>query len=310
MDYSNLILNPDVSEEELDALSDEERKILLDMVTEFVSTGSSNTLKSLWYEDYDEVPVDIDTFIDDPDYLGNSVGGDNIYPFWRGVLRQLFAPGSKYFECILSGAIGIGKTTIADIGLAYMLHKLLCLKHPQEYYGLTRSSIMTVNFFNVTKMLGYGVSYAKLQSMLIDSPWFLDHGTLVGREKSTYVPDKNIQICVGSQVEHALGQDVFCVTGDTEIQTSNGVFRIEDLDGREDVEVYQKSDGDAIDKSCPCEVSLTGYTDELIEIEFEDGGILRCTPSHKIMLMDGSYKRACDLDIDDELYSLEVSNAK
>lgn len=302
MEFSDLILNSEVTEEELDELNDEERRVLMNMVNELIDTGSSNTLKSLWLEDYEEVPVDIDTFIDDIEFLGGSIG-DTLYPFWRDVLRELFSPGAKYFECILSGAIGIGKTTVADIGIAYMLHRLLCLKNPPEYYGLSKTSIMTINFFNVTKNLAYGVSYNKLQSMLKNSPWFLRHGTLYGRKNQEYIPGKNIEINIGSQVEHSLGQDVFCVTGDTEIVTDHGTIQIQELDGRE-VRVFQFYEDGQIGLSDPCEVMLTGYVDELIELELENGSTIRLTPSHKVMLSDGSYKRACELTSEDEVKSI------
>lgn len=303
MDFKKATSEVELTDEELALLSDSEKKILVDVVNELKENGSSNTIKSLWYEDYEEVPVDIETFVMDEDYLGKSVG-DHLYPFWMDVLKTLFAPGAKYFECILSGAIGIGKTTVADVGLAYMLYKLLALKHPQEFYGLTPSSIMTINFFNVTKELSSGVSYKKLQSMLVNSPWFLDHGTVVGRNEEEYLPGKNIQINVGSQLEHALGQDVFCLTGDTEILTENGIESLEDLEGTE-TRVYQEDESGELSLSEPCEILLTSYTDRILEIHFEDGGIIRCTPYHRFRLTTGEYKMACELTEDDEIESVE-----
>jgi hypothetical protein len=37
---------------------------------------------------------------------------------------------------MVTGAIGIGKTTIASIILPYMCHWVLCLKDPQKFFGL------------------------------------------------------------------------------------------------------------------------------------------------------------------------------
>jgi hypothetical protein len=54
---------------------------------------------------------------------------------------------------LLTGGIGLGKSTIADIGLAYILYKLLCLKNPQEYYGLNSTATIAVAFFNITLSL-------------------------------------------------------------------------------------------------------------------------------------------------------------
>ena len=298
----NADLTPDSSihEDELAQLSDEERKILINLMDELSKYGSSNTLKSLWYEDYEEVPVDIDTFIDDPYYLGESLGEGAVFPFWRKVLRKLFAPDSKYFECILTGAIGIGKTTIACIGLAYMLYKLLCLKNPPSYYGLSKMSIMAVSFFNVTLDLAYGVAYAKFQSMLTTSPWFLEHGTIAGTKNPVYIPGKNIQFVVGSSDKHALGKDVFCVTGDTPVATFNGVYRIKDLVG-DTLNVYQLDNDRNVVLSNPCHARETKKVTSLLEIEMDNGGILRCTEDHPIMLIDGTYKKAGELTPEDEL---------
>lgn len=40
---------------------------------------------------------------------------------------------------------------------------------------------------------------------------------------------------------------------------------------------------------------------EILEVEFEDGYTLKCTPDHRIMLTDGSYKEAKDLTPDDDI---------
>lgn len=47
-------------------------------------------------------------------------------------------------------AIGLGKTSISVIGMAYLLHRLLCLKNPQEYYNLQGNSKIVFTFFNTT----------------------------------------------------------------------------------------------------------------------------------------------------------------
>lgn len=44
----------------------------------------------------------------------------------------------------------LGKTTIAVTGMAYLLHRLLCLKNPQEYYNLQGNSQIVFVFFNTT----------------------------------------------------------------------------------------------------------------------------------------------------------------
>lgn len=196
-----------------ESLTLEEQEALLAILDEYANTGSSDTLENIYYEDYEEIPVDMETFITSDRYLGRVFITDSgkclVYPFWRKALAEIFSANSGIYEVALSGAIGLGKSTIACIGLAYVLHKLLCLKNPASYYNLATNSKIALALFNINLDQGYGVGYYKLQSMLQVSPWFLEHGTLVGTKNIAYYPGKNIEILVGSKMEHFIGRDVF-----------------------------------------------------------------------------------------------------
>ena len=293
------ILN--LNEELLSSLKPHEKEAVMKILKEFESTGKSNSYLKMLEEDYEETPVDIDTFICDNKFIGKITdNGRNVYPYWRNKLREVFSPENNFQEIIFTGAIGLGKTTIAVIGMSYILYKLLCLKNPQSYYGLQSNSKIVIAFFNVNLDLSFGVAYKKMQSMLLDSPWFLEHGSVVGRDKNKrYVPDKGIEFRVGSQETHGLGQDIFCITGDTLILTDLGLKRIDEID--KPVCVYSVDSNNHIVKSNLCYVEKTKETDELIEIQLENGGVLKCTPEHKFMLKDGSYKEAQYLNSEDEL---------
>jgi len=41
------------------------------------------------------------------------------------------------------------------------------------------------------------------------------------------------------------------------------------------------------------------------QIELEDGTVIKCTPTHRFMLKDGSYKEAQYLTEDDELFDID-----
>lgn len=206
-----------MNEEELqklvlnNALSEEEQLYLKQILLEMSESGNSQTLNNLWAADYEEIPVGIEEFITNPRYLGNSCtddqGNSTIYPYWIKVLKDLF--GKDYIaEAVFSGAIGLGKSTIAVIGLCYILYKLLCLKNPAQFYGLNKGSKIAIAFFNLNMDQAYGVGYAKMQAYLKKSPWFLEHGTLYGRTYQTYYPGKDIEILVGSKSDHFIGRDI------------------------------------------------------------------------------------------------------
>jgi intein/homing endonuclease len=63
--------------------------------------GNSDFLKEITEEDYEEIPVSIDQFIEDERYIGKVTGkGETVYPFWRDILRKLFDPKNNYTECL------------------------------------------------------------------------------------------------------------------------------------------------------------------------------------------------------------------
>jgi len=79
---------------ELEGLSPEQRELALKMLSEYTETGTSETYTELIYDDYDEIPVDIHTFLHDRQYLGNALydqdGRFTLYPYWEKKLEEIF----------------------------------------------------------------------------------------------------------------------------------------------------------------------------------------------------------------------------
>lgn len=219
-------------------LSAEERQVLATILSEYGSLGYSDTMLDLIEDDFDDIPVDMYTFITDPEYLGSALTNDEgkllIYDYWVDMLKESYPVDSKglakYSEVALSGAIGIGKSTIAIIGLCYTLHYLLCLKNPAKYYNLTKGSKICIALFNISVEQGYRVGYSKMQGYLRNSPWFLARGKMLGREHPTYYPGKDIIITVGSKPEHFIGLDVFAALLD-EMEFAKGADAKMELSG-------------------------------------------------------------------------------
>lgn len=73
-----------ISKEQLSKLSPREREVALTILKQYANKGSSDLFDKLIYQDYEEVPVDIETFIDDPNYLGNGTvieGKSTVFPY-------------------------------------------------------------------------------------------------------------------------------------------------------------------------------------------------------------------------------------
>ena len=93
-----------------------------------------------------------------------------------------------------------------------------------------------------------------------------------------------------------------CLTGDTRVKLTGGeVDTVEDIFERikagetlksysvneETLEMHEQEIKDVV---------LNAYTDELIELELDNGDIIRCTPNHRFMLANGKYIEAKDLE--------------
>lgn len=192
--------------------TDVEKSYLKKILYELSEFGASETYEKIWLDDFKEIPVTIDKFIESETYLGKTNRcGAAVYPFWRQELRKMFNAGNKYHEWILTGATRIGKSSTAITATAYMLYRLMCLKNPQQFFGKKDISKFSILFFNVTKDLAKGVAFREFNDTLKASPWFNAHGTFSKSDRDFYyIPEGgNIIIDYGSDASHGLGQQVF-----------------------------------------------------------------------------------------------------
>lgn len=202
-------VSSDILPDLYETLSDEE-KLVVDEALRGLSQGDTSTYDQLYYSDYEEIPVDFYTFVTDDRYLGKSTKhGQLIYDFWKKEGQKIF--NTECVEIALSGAIGIGKSTAGCIMMAYHMYQLMCLRDPQGFFNMRPGSTIAYAFLNNTLSSSYSVGYDTFQSFLMESPWFLKHGTVVGRgDTQRYSPGKGFRIIVGSRVQHTLGQAVAC----------------------------------------------------------------------------------------------------
>ena len=200
----------------LDTLTPEEKELALSILGELVEKGNSKQLEDLLLEDYREVPVDIETFLKDPTYLGkglvNEEGKFTVFPYWVDTLKKLFPNNidTTYNTLILSGAIGLGKSFVAVIAMLYLLYRMLCLKDPYLHYGLQPIDKITFSLMNITIDAAKGVAWSKIQELLQSSPWFMSHGHVSKSINPVWQPEGGIELIYGSQPRHVIGRAVFC----------------------------------------------------------------------------------------------------
>lgn len=218
-----------------DTCRDDEKHYLIQILQELSETGSSPTYDTLWLQDYVELPVDLDTFLCDDYYLGQTNrNGAAIYPYWKKSMHDIFDAGNQYVECVFTGATRIGKTSTAITCAAYMLYRMMCLRDPQAFFQKKEISQFSLLFFNLTLDLAKSVAFKEFNSTLAMSPWFLNHGQMSRSLKDpVYIPEGGkIVIEAGSDVSHSLGKQIFCCVLDEVNFARSGVKDIQKAKAR------------------------------------------------------------------------------
>lgn len=201
--------------EELMDLNPEEREAALKILSELSEKGKSEQLDDYLYSDFDEIPVDIHTFLHNKTYLGNALydqeGRFTLFPYWEEKLKEIFPSPTetRYNTIVFTGAIGLGKSTIAVICLLYMLYRLLCLKDPYLYYGMQPIDKISISLMNITLENAKGVALDKMNQMILSSQWFLAHGEMAGKTNLEFRPEKHIELITASSNNQVIGRALF-----------------------------------------------------------------------------------------------------
>ena len=154
---------------------------------------------------YVMLPVDPRTFIDCAELLNMA---DEVYLKIKDEAARMCS--GSFVEAVLVGGIGVGKTTLALIGIAYSLYELSCLKQPHKEFGLAQSSEIEFVFQSLKKELSKAVDYMRFKAMLDGSPYFQEVFRYDrGIESELRFPKRIIVKPLSGDHSAAIGQNVF-----------------------------------------------------------------------------------------------------
>ena len=216
----------------LDNLSKEEREYALKTLKEYSDTGTSDSYNQLLLVDYREIPVDIYTFLHDKKYLGRGLideeGRYTLFKYWEDLLIKIYPDPLKPPICntlALTGAIGIGKSTVAVIIGLYELYRLLCLRNPYVFYHIMNNDVITFALLNITMDASARVGWSKIQNLLQMSDWFLANGSLTRSIQPEWKSkDGKVELIFGSRTEHIIGRAVmWCFIDEISFQPNQDV---------------------------------------------------------------------------------------
>ena len=148
----------------------------------------SDFLEALDESPFEEMPVDVKTFVRSKDYLNMPELSEYQYTLVEcmsqiykeeDVIRWLGAQGGKeHFkkytkqEVILMCGKGSGKDHTSTIGCAYLVYKLLCLKDPSRYFGKPSNDAIDLINVAVNAQQAKNVFFKGFKSKIEGSPWF------------------------------------------------------------------------------------------------------------------------------------------
>ncbi|MCL4354186.1 hypothetical protein M1349_01810 [Patescibacteria group bacterium] len=156
---------------------------------------------------YEHRPIPIREWID---ALYGSGLKKIIRPKIREVLIEIFNEPGKYDEVVIIGGIGIGKSFLSGAGVAYLIHRLLCLKNPKQHFGLAGSVPIAIMNMSVNALQAKTVVFGQIVDA-VKAPWFKINNYLPDPNiKSQLKLPKNIEVIPGnSQDTYFVGYDLF-----------------------------------------------------------------------------------------------------
>lgn len=171
----------------------------LEFLTKFYHS-TSRQMRSRWRER----PVDVKTFVESPNYLNKP---EVLWPLVMDALVELNS--GRYYEAVLTGAIGCAKTTIALYATAYQLYLLSCMKDPHKEFGLDPSSEIMFIFQSLNEKAAKSVNYTRFRDMIEQAPYFRKHFPFdKSIESQLNFPNRIVVAPVSGASTAAIGQNV------------------------------------------------------------------------------------------------------
>lgn len=139
-------------------------------------------------EEFEEVPVDLETFVYSKDYLGLPPLSENQVNLIRATsqiykketLIHLWGEelGEKLWrwtfnEVIFQLGKGSGKDYCSSIACAYIVYLLLCLKDPSEYYGRPPGDDIAILNIAINAAQANNVFFSNFKNRIERCPWFV-----------------------------------------------------------------------------------------------------------------------------------------
>jgi len=165
---------------------------ILDTIVEEV--GGSSQIR-------EEVPIE--------DWIGSTfyIGEDAryLYPFWEREIIDFYNSGCS--EWIITGSLGAGKSTIANLALLRKVYELSCYYPIPYLFDLMKSTMIFFIYFSVSMTQAKRTGYGKLLRMVDSIPYFQRY-YVRDKGKDSEILFDNLTVVYGSSTSHQIGLDL------------------------------------------------------------------------------------------------------
>lgn len=154
------------------------------------------------HPEFSERPASIREFIG-PDYLNIE---SRVRPAVLAEIEKMIGSDvnadkpTRFPRAMFTGAIGVGKTTVASIVLPYLTHWVLCLQDPQGYFNLLPGSRIAFMQMSTSGSQAKEVVFGDIKARIQYSPWFKKYPYDKGFKNQLRFP-KEIWILPGDSAE-------------------------------------------------------------------------------------------------------------
>ena len=151
--------------------------------------------------------VPIEEWINSQYYVGPDA--PTLYPVWKDHIIKIFNSPVKINEVILTGGLGTGKSTAANIILLRKIYELSCYKNIPALFNLMASSKLMFTYFNLNLAQAEQSGYGQLKEMIDMSPYFQEHFQRdMKNDSNIKFPQANMTVRFASDSNHIIGTNL------------------------------------------------------------------------------------------------------
>lgn len=188
-------------------MSKDEKKYFIEIIKEEMARRAESTK----YEQIRPL-VPIEEWVNSTYYVGQDA--NSIYPYWKDFIIDIFRDSrhsdEKINQVILSGSIGTGKSTCAELIMLRKLYELSCFRNINAMFHLMSKTNIMFLYFSVNQKQAERTGFGEFRAFVDNSPYFKENFKRKANLDSLLVFPEGLMYAYGSNSSDSIGMSVIC----------------------------------------------------------------------------------------------------